>query len=249
MSDCITLWDPKADMSTDDAGTTILKYSCSSRANCQAPYDRESPDRRVLYVPSLQSLCIKRLVDFPEQIHHMGSTQLLYEPPETPGDRDLLRELIPDYPSSPDKKGHERFTFLETVDPRLWAVLIQVYAGLPETLRTYDLPLADRHLPLLQQIPSTSDFSLVTIVELRACPDLNDQSIIRLRDLHSLGALDISQTKVTSWGIKSFAKTMVKNDSYASSDIRDLAGPWKLRILSLHGCKQIDDGVFEGLRR
>ncbi|KAF7792989.1 hypothetical protein EIP86_004094 [Pleurotus ostreatoroseus] len=179
----------------------------------------------------------------------MGSTQLLYEPPETPGDRDLLRELIPDYPSSPDKKGHERFTFLETVDPRLWAVLIQVYAGLPETLRTYDLPLADRHLPLLQQIPSTSDFSLVTIVELRACPDLNDQSIIRLRDLHSLGALDISETKVTSWGIKSFAKTMVKNDSYASSDIRHLAGPWKLRILSLHSCKQIDDGVFEGLRR
>lgn len=249
MNESISLWNPRAAVSSDGAGTTIVKYSYPSRVNVQAPYDREETDGRILYVPSLQALCVKKLVDFPEQVHHLRPARLLYEPPKTPGAHDLLRELIPSfsYPHG-EIDDPESSTFLRVVDPRLWAVLVQVYTGLPESFRTYSLPLADRHLPLLQQIPPTQDFSLVTIIELHACSNLNDETIIRLRSLHSLGALVISNTKVTSWGIKSLAKTIVDNaDSHISSDVKHPGGPWRLRILSLRDCKKVDDTVFEGL--
>lgn len=251
MSSRIFLWEPKPDVSSDDAGTTVLSYPfVPPLINNPAPYEREATRRSrkpLRYVPSLQAICIKQLAKYPEQMHVLGSTRLLYEPSKSPKQRDLLKELIPNFSHSSELDDIDPNTFLERVDPRLWAVLVQTYAYLPESFRKYTLPLADAHLPLLQQVPSTNYFSMATIVELPQCRDVTDHTLYRLRELPSLAALDIARTKITSWGIKTLAKTMKMKELTVASPLGPLEGPWRLRILSLQGCKKVDDVVFESL--
>ncbi|PSR76063.1 hypothetical protein PHLCEN_2v8725 [Hermanssonia centrifuga] len=230
MSKNITLWVPRRTTSADE---TILKYSFP-HPYVPGPYERsDTNDGPLSYVPSLQSMCIHRLLEFPDQVHGLGHTRILYEPPASAEGYDILKELIPT--SSREFEGDNNY-LLDVVDPRLWAVLVQIFTQLPESFRTYVIPLSDIHIPLLQGIPSTPYFALITVLELSGCKELNDETIVQLRYLHGLGALDLSMTTVSSWGIKILAKTLSKNP-----DLDRLDGPWKLRILSLRNCMNVKD--------
>ncbi|KAF8902098.1 hypothetical protein CPB84DRAFT_1846509 [Gymnopilus junonius] len=173
---------------------------------------RASPVR----VPSLVSLCVCALVPFPEQVHRL---------PVRLHPR-FLDELIPDHPS--------------LLDPRLWAVIVQIFDPLPASLASCTLPLADTHLPLLQTIPATPAFSLLTLLALDACPHLTDDSIVHLKFLHTLAALDASNNNLSSYAIQSLAATL---------DSQDIRGPWHLRILSLRNCRQVTNDAFPHLLR
>ena len=243
MSKPITLFRPRRSVTSDDGGTTIVKYSLPPPI--PAPYEAGQPDDKqqdsLAYVPSLQSICLKKLSEYPNQLHVLEATRIQYKPPEDDGDHDLLREVIPTYyqenPEEPSSK------FLETVDPRLWATLIQIYADLPDSFRTYRLPLSDVHLPLLQEIPNTPHFALITVLELRGCPELDDTTITELGRLHGLTALDVGATALTSYGIKALTKTLVKNPTHS----KVFSGPWGLRILSVRNCMKINDEVLASL--
>ncbi|EKM55439.1 uncharacterized protein PHACADRAFT_208957 [Phanerochaete carnosa HHB-10118-sp] len=246
MSQRITLWQPRRSVTSDESCTTVVKYSYKNIA-VRAPYETSqaaSANGPLAYIPSLQSLCIRILSEYPDQLHVLGPIRLPYHPPTAEGDRDLLRELISAYQSDPPTSEHE---ILGTVDPRLWATLVQLYGGLPEHFRTYKIPLADPYLPLLQIIPSNPHFALVTVVELPACCELNDDTIVQLGQLHALTALDASATSLTSWGVRTLAKTLVKRvDSSLHSAA--LSGPWALRMLSFRHCIHIDKDVIPSLQ-
>ncbi|GJE95138.1 hypothetical protein PsYK624_113190 [Phanerochaete sordida] len=248
MSRPITLWHPIRSVTTDDSCTTVVKYSYKNTLATPAPYEAPHTaytNNPAVYVPSLQSLCINILSEYPDQLHIFGSTRLLYHSPQTEGEYDLLREVIPAYRSDPPLSESE---LLRSVNPRLWATLIQLYGGLPDFLRTYKLPLADPQLPLLQTIPSTHDFALITVVELPGCRELTDDTVVQLGQLHALTALDVSATSLTSWGVKTLAKTLMKRTE-PSSSATALSGPWGLRILFLHDCIHVDKEVLPCLQQ
>lgn len=138
-----------------------------------------------------------------------------------------------------DKQAHLQ------LDPRLWAVIAQVFDYLPLGLRTYTISLNDEALPLLQRIPNTATFSLMTILELPSCTALTDSSIFQLKDLHSLTAFDASSTQISSYGLLSLTRTLQMNDPL--EEPRRLRGPWALRILRLKHCTKIDDAIYATL--
>ncbi|CAL1704766.1 unnamed protein product [Somion occarium] len=172
------------------------------------------------------------------ELDSIGPARIHYEPPASPSDYDLVRSLVPAF-SHEDPKSTN---FLANVDPRLWAVIIQTVSPLPEAFRTYTLPLSDIHAPLLQQIPSTPDFALLTVLELRGREEVDDQTVVQLGDLHNLAAVDLSLTVLTSWGIKTLSKTLL-----TSEDTGKRRGPWGLRIIHLRDCMKIDDSIFDCL--
>ncbi|KAG6877713.1 hypothetical protein C0993_004808 [Termitomyces sp. T159_Od127] len=133
---------------------------------------------------------------------------------------------------------------LHALSPPLWAALVQVYDGLPADLHYLTVSLADPHLSLLQEIPHTPRFSLLTLLDLPACPHLNDTSVVHLRRLHSLVALDASATSLSSYAIKVLAGTLLWVD-----DGPQRRGPWSLRILRLRFCDKIDDSVYSHLAK
>ena len=246
MSKPITLQRRNVKVSYDEACTTIASYSLSR--HIPGPYDSQKlqdDTRPLTYIPSLQSLCIRQLIPFPEQIHAVGVFSLPYEATQTPQDRDILRELIPEFLYARQTRDT---SFLKYVDPRLWAVLVQVYTGLPEVFRTYNIPLSDIHVPILQQIPPTPRFSLVTVLSLEACGEVDDNTIIEFRDLHGLAALNLGGTALSSWGVSRFSKLLRHADDQAYNDGRRLLGPWELRILSLRNCMNVDDDVYKSLK-
>ena len=164
-------------------------------------------------VPSLSSICLHILAKFPDQVRL--TTRLYYR---------------------------SEITAPFSLDPRLWCILVQVYDGLPQCLHSYNIPLSDIHLPLLQRVPSTPQFSLITLLDLPACPDLTDDSISTLKLLHSLVAFDASATVLSSHAVKVLARTLV----YTEYDTTR-RGPWTLRILRLRNCKNIDNNVYSHL--
>ena len=238
MSKHIILWTPKASLDSDDACTTILKYTLPEKYT-PGPYEASTSGNdhaTTKYVPSLKTLCINLLLEYPEQVYSLGVARVHYEVPQSPSDYDIIRSLIPGFShSDPD------IAFLQTVDPRLWALLIQILSPIPDAFRVYTLPLSDTHLPLLQQIPQTCDFSLVTVVELRRCAHLTDDTIHRLGELQNMCVLDIGQNMITSWGIRALAKTL-----QAPSMCTDRKGPWGLRIIDVRDCR-IDSEVVQHL--
>ncbi len=163
-------------------------------------------------VPSLLSLCVTALVPYADQVHRLPVRLAL------PSD-DFLDELVPD----PDE-----------LDVRLWAVLVQVF-DLPSS--SFSAQLANPHMPLLQSIPSTDSFSLVTVLDLPACRHLTDDAIVQLKGLHTLSAFDASETALTAYAVKSLAATLRT----------DGKGPWPLRILFLRKCRKVTDDVYEHL--
>ncbi|KAG5727984.1 hypothetical protein E4T56_gene19428 [Termitomyces sp. T112] len=174
--------------------------------------------RRARRVPSLACLCLRVLARYPA--HVPIDIRLNY-------DSRLGVDLLDDI-----------------LDPPLWATLVQVYDGLPEHLHSLTIPLTDPNVPCLQKIPQTSLFSLITVLDLPACPHLTDTSIVHLGPLHSLVALDASATSLSSYAIKVLSGTLLWFD-----DGPQRRGPWSLRILRLRFCDKIDDSVYSHLAK
>ncbi|OSD01555.1 hypothetical protein PYCCODRAFT_1445560 [Trametes coccinea BRFM310] len=238
----IVLWRPKATLASDDACTTILQYKLPPAPSTIPPPYQSPHDSgvRLLYVPSLTYFCIKALAEYPDEIHALGPARLRYEPPRSRSNFDILAALIPTYrPFSRDADSFD----LSLVDPRLWAVLVQIYDNLPAAFRQYTLPLSDLHLPLLQSIPSTQYFSLITVLSLRSCRMLTDDNVVELRHIHTLAALDASVTGLGTWGIQRLAKSLAWSEADAMHPAQR-RGPWGLRILYLENCMNIDDNVL-----
>ncbi|KAI0748086.1 hypothetical protein C8Q80DRAFT_1170076 [Daedaleopsis nitida] len=239
----IVLWTPRTTLTSDDACTSIVQYSLPlPPSTIRAPYQSSPEDTAnetsgLSYVPPLSYFCIKTLVDYPDQIHELGPARLRYERPAGRDDFDILQALIPTYRPF-DSANHRGFN-LRVVDPRLWAVLVQIFENLPCLFRNYTLPLSDPHLPMLQTIPSTEHFSLITVLSLSRCRDLTDDTVQELRHLHTLSAFDASVTALSSWG---------EGDSSANNpSVR--RGPWGIRVLYLKDCINIDDEVLHCLPR
>lgn len=245
MSHPITLWDHKrrTRQTTDDAGTTIFKSIIPSGLPIPGPYEAQTTETEPgVFVPSLVSLAIKKLSEYPDQIHALGHIRLRYQAPSSHRSHDVLRELIPNYePDAPDFD-------LQRVDPRLWATLVQVFSDLPDTFRTYRIPLSDKHVPLLQRVPSTSHFSLVTILDLPRCRELTDDTILELKQLSSLCAFDASETSLSGYGIKSLSMTLGWKDTDDNLS-REKRGPWGLRILNLRNCRNVSNDIFDCLQK
>ncbi|KAG6849577.1 hypothetical protein H0H93_007280 [Arthromyces matolae] len=169
---------------------------------------------RVLRVPSLSSLCLRVLARYPG--HIPLDVRLNYQ-----DDSDVLDNVL---------------------GPAFWSVLVQVYDGLPLYLRTIVVPFSDPHVLSLQQIPQSPQFSLLTILDLPACPSLTDKSIVFIAGLHSLVALDASATSLSSYAIKVLSGTLLWIDNGPQR-----RGPWPLRILRLRFCNKVDDTVYPHL--
>ncbi|EPT06025.1 hypothetical protein FOMPIDRAFT_1044498 [Fomitopsis schrenkii] len=244
MSRPIRLWRPRQTRTSDDAGITILKSTLPQASRTAAPYEIAAQEHgKLTHLPSLTYFCVQTLLDYPDQVHALGPLRLTYRPPDSPDAHDILRELIPSY------RAHNPLD-IRLVDPRLWALLAQIYRGLPPQFRSYTLPLGDRHLTLLQRIPPTADFALVTTLALPTCKELTDDNIVLLKDMHSLCAFDASGTALSAWAIKVFAKTLTTADDEDAVYMPPGAsrrGPWGLRILSLRNCMNVDSEVFDHL--
>ncbi|TFY82094.1 hypothetical protein EWM64_g1917 [Hericium alpestre] len=246
----IILWHNHTEQRTDDAGTTILTSICPPPALFDpGPYEdtRRDADRDsnpLRYVPSLAYFCIKSLLQYPDQIHGFGSPRIAYERPAISLTYDILRALVPSYDPWPEE-GVEDSLDLPKVDPRLWAVIVQVFTNLPDEFRVYPIALSDKHLPLLQHIPQRDDFSLLTILELSHCSHLTDDTILELKALHGLCALDASETPLSAQGILRLSRTLAWADGHDNASSR--RGPWQLRILYLRNCKNVKNAVFDAL--
>jgi hypothetical protein len=225
----IVLWDPPSSNATDDAGISIKRRRL---APLPSPGPYESTHPHFYYVPPLTFLCLQKLKQFPDQIHALGKMHLQYRDTD---EFNLLCSLDPKY--DPDIMQPN----LSNVDPRLWAVLIQAYSGLPKELQTYRIPLADKHVPLLQHIPNTSCFSLVTVLELPGCAHLTDDTIHELKHLHGLTALDISETPISSDALRKLSATRTWDE--CQDGVREKRGPWALRLLRLRNCRNVGNAV------
>ncbi|KAH9001283.1 hypothetical protein EDB92DRAFT_1825732 [Lactarius akahatsu] len=241
----IILWQNERTLSTDDAGVTILSSVSPPRTYFQpGPYYDEDVDvagparcpKPLSHVPSLSYFCIKHLVKIPELVYNYGPARP-YRSPEYPGGSDVLRTL----PRTPQCNVD-----LSKVDPRLWAVIVQVYSDLPSDLHIYRTALADKYLPSLQRIPTTEHFSLLTVLEIPGCSHLTDDTIVRLAVIHTLCVLDASNTPLTAQGIRRLSGTLRWGDDGVDF-ANQRRGPWQLRILSLRNCKQVTDNIYQCL--
>jgi hypothetical protein len=188
------------------------------------------------HVPSLSYFCIKHLLKTPELVYNYGPARP-YRSPEFPGGSDIFQSI----PRTPQGNVN-----LSKVDPRLWAVIVQVYSDLPSGLHIYHTALADKYIPSLQRIPTTEHFSLLTVLELPRCSHLNDDTIVRLTVLHTLCVLDASNTPLSAQGIRRLSGTLRWGDD--GVDIANQRrGPWQLRILSLRNCKKVTDNIYQCL--
>ena len=176
-------------------------------------------------IPPLAYFCIRTLLDYADQVHCLGSRRIRFQP-------EVLRALSP--PTFGD--ADTGTCCLCKLDPRVWSIVAQVYSDLPRGLQNYYTPLGDRYLPLLQAIPSTPSFALITVLNLVGC--VSDETSHVLKSLHSLCALDISRTPVSHLGIRHFAPTITSKQSNPHCGIRGL------RILRLCNCPKITDQVI-----
>ncbi|KAI5900400.1 uncharacterized protein SCHCODRAFT_02562968 [Schizophyllum commune H4-8] len=206
-------------------GVPTIPSSCAT----PGPYER-AQTLPWTHVPSLAYFCIRRLVDYPE---YAGRVSLPYVPPETEGDPDILRTLIPSYSYFDNTLDYN------ALEPRLWAVIVQVFTGLPSCFSTYSLALSDKYLPLLQRVECTKRFSLIVVLDLSGSSNLRDETIHKLFELRHLAALDISKTRVSALGVKLLRPRTGAPDGHE--------GPRALRVLSLRGCKAVKDEVLEYL--
>ncbi|KAI0780978.1 hypothetical protein BD413DRAFT_464646 [Trametes elegans] len=243
----IVLHRPRQQLASDDACTTIVKYELhpapsTIRPPYQSPHD---PDLRLRYVPPLTYFCINALAQYPDELRALGPARLRYQAARSRDQFDILAAFIPTYcPFSSDMDSFD----LRIVDPRLWAVLIQVFESLPPAFRQYTLPLSDVHLPLLQTIPNTKHFSLLTVLSISRCRELTDDNVMELRHLHTLAALNASVTALGTWGVRRLAQSLVWSEAEPGRPA-ERRGPWGLRILDLRDCINVNDQVYHWLRR
>ena len=176
-------------------------------------------------VPPLAYFCIRTLIGYADQAYTLGPHRIRCQ-------SEVLRVLSP--PTFGDSISATRC--LCKLDPRLWSILVQVYSGLPDGLRNYYIPLGDRYLPLLQAIPSTPSFALITVLNLAR--HVSDETSHALKSLHGLCALDISDTSISHLGIRHFASTVT------TKPLQPHYGTRGLRILRLNKCRNITDQVM-----
>jgi len=179
-------------------------------------------------VPPLAYFCIRTLANYADQVYGIGSHRIGCQP-------QVLHALSPSAFGDIDATTR----CLCKLDPRLWSIIVQVYSGLPKGLQNYHIPLGDKYLPLLQAIPSTPSFALITVLNLAR--SISDETSHALKSLHNLCALDISQTSVSHLGIRHFAPTIANKQS----DPR--YGTQGLRILRLCDCPEITDQVISAV--
>ncbi|KAF8212246.1 hypothetical protein K438DRAFT_1708549 [Mycena galopus ATCC 62051] len=229
-STSIELLLPNLEKSNNDA--SVAKFT-HPPPYIPGPYTRVLDARNtLLYLPTLAWFCLKKLAEVGvEQIGSLLDARLPYQPPVSEDAYDLLRALIP-HLSRPEFEW-------ASVDPRLWATIVQIYDNLPAPFYSYDIPLADKHLQLLQRVESTPLFSLVTILELPGCREVSDATIVHFKHLHTLCALDTSATSLSPHGLKILSGTVLWSD-----EDQTRKGPWGLRILRLRNCKGIDDKIL-----
>jgi hypothetical protein len=185
------------------------------------------------YVPPLEYFCLKTLYPNVDLIVLDGRRRFLFHPEMH---MTWLKALIPFFTSNTCDVD------MKYVDPRLWGTLVQLYSDLPLCFHTYTLPLSDMHLTQLQAIQSTPDFTLITVLDLSARRELSDETIGELKPLSNLCVLDLSLTRVGSWGVKKLSMCLVgKHDKRI--------GPWGVRVWSLRGCRNVDHAVKDGLIR
>ncbi|KAF8628384.1 hypothetical protein AX15_003910 [Amanita polypyramis BW_CC] len=169
-------------------------------------------------VPPLSLLCIQLLSESPDQLFNVfGEFKL-----------NLPCPLLP--PDAP----------VTQLDPRLWASFVQIYRDTSATFITYPIQLLHTHQSLLQRIPQTPYFSLITLLELPGCTRVTDDFLHHAKYLHSLAALDISGTTVSYIAIKRLAQTLVTDPKGPHA----WHGPLPLRILRLRNCRNIDNLIF-----
>ncbi|KAF8587125.1 hypothetical protein K439DRAFT_1659241 [Ramaria rubella] len=223
--------------SSDEAGTMITRrvlpgYNPGPYTHYLLPDHLKPPDT-LYYVPSLQYFCVKSLCSNVDSINLGGFARLRYCPKLHPS---ILKTLIPFFETD------TRDVDMKYVDPRLWGTLIQLYSQLPACFRTYTLPLSDTHLTQLQCIHPTADFTLITVLDLSARPEVTDDTIGALKLLTNLCVLDLSNTSLSSWGVKKLSMCLVGTG-------HERIGPWNLRVWSLRECGGVDESVNGALAR
>jgi len=240
MSRPVVLWDPRQSTASDEAGTTIIR-SVLPPVNVPGPYERRGDAATFHYIPNLSYFAIKRLIEYPDQID-IGRARIYCPQPSSPSEFNILSSLMPGF-------GDPESGFsLRQVDPRLWAVIVQVFTNLPVDLRAYPIPLSDKHLPLLQRIAPTPEFCLITVLEIPGCRELTDDNVLELKELHGLCALDASSTELSGLGVKRLSHTLLRRDEGRSDDREcERRGPWHLRMLRLKDCRKVNNTVFSAL--
>ncbi|KAL5529247.1 hypothetical protein ACEPAG_5232 [Sanghuangporus baumii] len=233
----IVLWNPElsAVRESDDAGNKIIRTTLPPPPSFTPSYRAYDPtqSRNFTRVPRLTSFCIRVLSQYPEQLHQLGSIRLHFHP-EKDGADSVLRSVLPEW-KTPD------FSLLN-VDPRLWATVVQIYRNPPEALSSYPCHLSDPHVPLLNQIPCTPDFALLTVLNLAGSQNVTDDNILSLKILHNLTALDLSGSyNLSARGIVALSRTVAFNE------VGEKRGPWMLRILRLRSCENVDKVIFNVL--
>ncbi|KAJ7774816.1 hypothetical protein B0H16DRAFT_1880034 [Mycena metata] len=209
---------------------SVAKYTLPA-PYIPGPYAHTASPTTLPYVPSLSWFALTKLAQVgADQVSALIDLRRNYQRAASDEASDLLRALIPSLVL-------EEFDWAP-VDPRLWATIVQVYDSLPPIFQSYPIPLSDIHLPVLQRIQCTPQFTLVTILELPGCRELSDTTIVNLKHLHSLAALDASSTSLSSHGVKILAGTVLKSD-----EDQTRKGPWGLRILRLRHCKNVDNKI------
>ncbi|KAJ7046772.1 hypothetical protein C8F04DRAFT_1061697 [Mycena alexandri] len=209
---------------------SVAKYTLPA-PYIPGPYAHTSSPATLPYVPSLSWFALNKLAQVgADQVSALIDLRRNYQRPASDEAFDLLRALIPSLALA-------EFDWAP-VDPRLWATTVQVYDCLPPIFQSYPIPLSDIHLPMLQRIQCTPQFTLVTILELPGCRELSDMTIVNLKHLHSLAAFDASSTSLSSHGLKILAGTVLRSD-----EDQTRKGPWGLRILRLRHCRNVDDRI------
>ncbi|KZV64949.1 hypothetical protein PENSPDRAFT_756891, partial [Peniophora sp. CONT] len=154
-----------------------------------------------------------------------------------------IQHLLPGVDSNPSS-----VTPLKRVDPLTWALIIQLVRDLPSHYRRYEITLSDIHLPLLQHIPDSNEFCLITVLNLQGCLHLTDDTIFHLKDLHGLVALNASGcTGLTTTAITRLRNGLVRDKHDTENVTR--RGPWHLRMLWLRGCRSLNSNVFAELEK
>lgn len=185
------------------------------------------------YVPPLEYFCLKTLYPRVDSIDLGDRPRFSFHPQ---AHMTWLKGLVPFFTSD------TRDVDMKYVDPRLWGTLIQVYSTLPPCFHTYTLPLSDMHLTRLQAIRSTPDFTLITVLDMSSRCELTDETIGELKPLTNLCVLDLSLTKVGSWGVRKLSMCLVRKHDKRM-------GPWGVRVWSLRGCKNVDDTAKDALAK
>jgi len=228
----LVLWSSKSRARQSEDAT--ISVSVSAPPYIPGPYEdcaslKTSSQTKFYYVPPPIYFYIRRLAPYPDQVHQLHPFLLRYTPRDG-AEFDILKALLPSYDSES----------LSDTDPRLWATIVQIYSStLPSWLDTYRIPLSDVHVPFLQTVTPTSTCSIVTVLDLPGCPELTDDTILVLKALTGMVALDASRTSLTSWGISQLALCCGPG----------LKGPWGLRILRLRDTKGINFSLFKNLYR